>query len=92
MDGALGFGMPDSGAIAGEWQGFWHQIRGAAIAAGTYQKVWAQNNVGKPISLYDGVATPQNAGTALVYRYTPHASAAVTTHKLYKRYFPDLLV
>lgn len=93
LNGALGYAMFDDGTINPTFQGFWRQVWGAAKSAGDTMRLWALANKGKPYPVNYGkdVVVPQNAASALVYRYTPHGSAAVTTHKLYKKYFPTLL-
>jgi len=87
-DGAMGAGMPDSGSIAGEMQGFGNQVWWGAQKQNKNALDWHQGAF-EPV---DGTNIyPTNEGTFAQYRYTPHTSGVMSFWMIYWRYFGDPL-
>jgi len=87
-NGAMGAGMPDSGSIAGEMQGFGNQVWWGAQKQNKNALDWHQGAF-EPV---DGTNIyPTNEGTFAQYRYTPHTSGVMSFWMIYWRYFGDPL-
>jgi hypothetical protein len=87
-NGAMGAGMPDSGSVASNMQGFGNQIYWGAQKLNKNALDWHQGAY-EPVDGTD--VYPTNEGTFAQYRYTPHFSGVVSFWTLYWRYFGDPL-
>ena len=88
-NGAMGAGMPDSGSVAGEMQGFGNQVWWGAQKLNKNALDW-HAGIFEPVDGTNVYAT--NSGTFAQYRYTPHFSGVTSFWMIYWRYFGDPLV
>jgi hypothetical protein len=87
-NGAMGAGMPDSGSVAGEMQGFGNQVWWGAQKLDKNARDW-HTGIFEPVDGTNVYAT--NPGTFAQYRYTPHFSGVTSFWMIYWRYFGDPL-
>ena len=95
IDQALGFGCPDGGGCSSKYSGFTHQVYSAADKIrNSYLADLEKKNatisgwgVGRAKRASDGLVTPANKATAVLYTYTPwigyHGGANVGGNSLF---------
>jgi peptidoglycan hydrolase CwlO-like protein len=87
-NGAMGAGMPDSGSVAGNMQGFGNQVWWGAQKFDKNARDWSPGKT-EPVDGNHQVCT--NEGTFAQYRYTPHYGGVMSFWTIFWRYFGDPL-
>jgi hypothetical protein len=87
-NGAMGAGMPDSGSVAGNMQGFGNQVWWGAQKFDKNARDWSPGKT-EPVDGNNQVCT--NEGTFAQYRYTPHYGGVMSFWTIFWRYFGDPL-
>lgn len=88
LDWAAGVGAYDGRPWDEKYKGFGRQVRSMAA---TYRNRFDEYEEGKSLRInfppFRRMATPKNAGTWALLKYTPHDSASLLTYKIMRFFF-----